>query len=112
MDLMTEVLVASPSESETICRDLRYFEIWQCWQVKDFDCLVFSGSPGALGAEADAESPARGDRFICELDTQGGPWILPDVIAKTLLSTLEDDKIPDLAERWLQGANAGYNLPL
>lgn len=108
---LTDVLVASPSEAEAICSDLRHVENWPCWQVKDFDNLIFSDLLRALGAETDAEGLARGDTFIYRVDTQGGPWVfhLPDVIPRKL-STLDDDEIPALAERWLQGENAGYDL--
>ena len=115
MGLLTDVLVSSSSDAEAICRDLRHFEIWPCWQVKGFDNLVWSDllSLRALGAEADAESLARGDTLIY-METEGGPWVfhLPDVIPETLstLSTLEDNEISDLAARWLQGENAGYDL--
>ncbi|MBO0755741.1 MAG: hypothetical protein J2P54_07760 [Bradyrhizobiaceae bacterium] len=111
MGILTDVLVASPSEAEAICRDLCHFENWPCWQVKGFDNLIFADLLRALGAEAEAESLARGETLIYELNTQGGPWIfhLPDVIPKAL-STLEGDDIPDLAKRWLQGENAGYDL--
>ncbi len=110
MALLTDVLVASSSEAEAICRDLRHFENWPCWQINGFDNLVFSDLLRALGAEADAKTLAGEDRLIYA-ETEGGPWVfdLPDVIPKTL-STLEDDEIPDLAERWLQGENAGYDL--
>src|SRR5258708_36051140 len=105
MALLTDVLVASSSEAEAICRDLRHFENWPCWQINGFDNLVFSDLLRALGAEADAKALVGEDRLIYA-ETEGGPWVfdLPDVIPKTL-STLEDDEIPDLAERWLQREN-------
>src|SRR5215475_6627169 len=101
MGLLTDVLVASPSEAEAICKGLRHSENWPCWQVKGFDNLVFSDLVRALGAEADAESLAGDDRLI--YGGEGGPWVfhLPEVIPESL-STLEDDELPGLAERWLQ----------
>src|SRR5262245_37489506 len=110
MALLTDVLVASPSEAEAICRDARHFENWPCWEAKRFDNLIFADLLRALGAEADAVSLAGLDRLIYgDLDRliygdEDGPWIfhLPDVIPETL-STLEDDQILDLAGRWLQG---------
>ena len=111
MAILTDVLVASPFEAEAICRySGGHFENWPCWQAKGFDSLIFSDLLRALGAEADAESLSRSDTLIY-METQDGPWVfhLPDVIPETL-STLEDDEIPDLAKRWLQGENAGYDL--
>jgi len=109
MALLTDVLVASPSEAEAICRDARHFENWPCWEAKRFDNLIFADLLRALGAEADAVSLAGVDRLI--YGDEDGPWIfhLPDVIPE-MLSTLEDDQILDLAGRWLQGENAGYDL--
>ena len=109
MGILTDVLVASPFEAEAICKGLRHSENWPCWQVKGFDNLVFSDLVRALGAEADAESLAGDDRLI--YGGEGGPWVfhLPEVIPESL-STLEDDELPGLAERWLQGEEAGYEL--
>src|SRR5262245_23412572 len=92
MALLTDVLVASPSEAEAICRDARHFENWPCWEAKRFDNLIFADLLRALGAEADAVSLAGVDRLI--YGDEDGPWIfhLPDVIPETL-STLEDDQI-------------------
>jgi hypothetical protein len=107
MALLTDVLVASSSEAEAICRDLRHFEKWPCWQSKGVDNMVFSDLLRALGAEADATALARADRLIYR-EREDGPWVfhLPDIIPRTL-SKLEDDEIPGLAERWLQGEEAG-----
>jgi hypothetical protein len=109
MALLTDVLVASPSEAEAICRASRHFENWACWEAKGCDNLVLSDLVRALGAEADAERLAGDDRLV--YGEKDGPWVfhLPDVIPEKL-SRLEDDEIPDLAERWLQGENAGYDL--
>jgi hypothetical protein len=102
MALLTDVLVASSSEAEAICKTSRHFERWPCWQSKGVDNLVFSDLVRALGAEADAQALARNDRLI--YGENDGPWVfhLPDVIPN-MLSTLEDDEIPDLAGRWLEG---------
>ena len=107
MALLTDVLVASSSEAEAICRDLRHSENWPCWQSRGVDNMVFSDLLRALGAETDARILARDDKLIYK-ENEDGPWVfhLPDVIPRTL-STLEDDEIPGLAERWLQGAEAG-----
>jgi hypothetical protein len=64
----------------------------------------------ALGAEAEAKRLAGDDKRLV-YGEKGGPWVfhLPDVIQETL-SRPEDDEIPDLADRWLQGEDAGYDL--
>jgi hypothetical protein len=107
MGLLTDVLVASPSEAEAICADLRHFENWPCWQSKGVDNLVFSDLLRALGFDADAKA-LRGEGRLIYLKDKGGPWVfhLPDVLP-IFLAKLQDDEIPVLAERWLQGEEAG-----
>ena len=71
MAILTDVLVASASEAEAICRcSGGHFENWPCWQAKGFDNLIFSDLLRALGAEADAESLSRGDTLILNVTLQ------------------------------------------
>src|SRR5258708_35036780 len=106
MALLTDVLVASSSEAEAICRDLRHFENRPCWQINGFDNLVFSDLLRALRAEAEATSLA-GEAILVYAETEAGPWVfdLPDVMP-TPFSRLVHDAIPDVADLWLQVANA------
>jgi hypothetical protein len=108
MALLTDVLVASSSEAEAICKTSRHFARWPCWQSKGVDNLVFSDLVRALGA--DAQALARSDRLIYGGNNR--PWIfhLPDVIPRTL-STLQDGEIPDLAGRWLEGEEVPMQAP-
>jgi hypothetical protein len=103
MGLLTDVLVAAPSEAEAICKVSRHWEKWPCLQWKGADNQVFAELVTALGAEADAQALEQGDRLIY-MENEEGPWVfhLPDVIPRTL-STLEDGDMPGLAGRWLQG---------
>ena len=107
MGLLTDVLVASPSEAEAICAELGHSKKWPCWQSKGVDNLVFSDLLRTLGADADAKA-LRGEGRLIYVKDKGGPWVfhLPDVLP-VFLAKLEDDEIPELAERWLQGEEAG-----
>jgi hypothetical protein len=52
--VLTDVLAASPSEPEAICRYSGHFENWPCRQVNGFHNLIFSDLLRTLGAEAES----------------------------------------------------------
>jgi hypothetical protein len=103
MAVLTDILIASPSEAEAICRDLRHFDRWPCLQYKSIDPIVLSALLVALGADEDAKALTGGSRVLFR-DGKEGPSVfhLPDALP-TLLANLEDEKIPEIAARWAQG---------
>ncbi len=65
--------------------------------------MVFADLLAALGEDEEAKALRGESRLIYKKD-QGGQWVfrLPDFLPG-YLAKLEDDEIPEFAERWRQG---------
>jgi hypothetical protein len=109
MAILTDILIASPSEAEAICAHVGHFQRWPCLQWKGVDNLLLADLLAALGAEADAKA-LRGVGRMIYWESEGGPWVfhLPDTLP-TLLAKLEDEKVPEVVERWMQGEQLSFD---
>jgi hypothetical protein len=109
MAILTDILIAAPSEAEAIAAESRHSQRWPCVQFNDVNNLVLADLLAALGADDDAEALRRGGRLIYGKGTDG-PWIyhLPDTLP-TLLAALEDEKLGKVAELWAQGEELSFD---
>jgi len=60
ISILTDILIASPSEAEAILADPGHHERWPCLQERDLDPLVIADLLAALGADEDAATESVG----------------------------------------------------
>ncbi|MBR7793704.1 hypothetical protein KDM87_13985 [Undibacterium sp. FT147W] len=100
MSLLTDILIAHPSEAEAISQDLAHHKAWPCLQLKGLDNIKLSALLSALDAEEPAQKLEGEELLVFNPDPEG-PWVfaLPEQL-KDLLSRLPEADVPAVAERW------------
>lgn len=100
MALLTDILIAHPSEAEEISQDAAHHEAWPCLQLKGLDNMKLSALLSVLGAEEPAKKLEGEDLLVFNPDPEG-PWVfaLPEQL-RDLLSALSHGDFAAVAERW------------
>src|SRR5262245_16758637 len=110
MAILTDIIIASPEEAEAICADPQHSQRWPCLQFRDMNNMVLADLLDALWADDDAKALRGADRLVHSRGREG-PWVfhLPDTL-RVGLASLEDEMIPEVAERWAEGEELSFDL--
>jgi len=109
VSILTDFIVAAPSEAEAICADQNHHNRWPCLQLKSLDNIKLSALLSVFGEQSDAEA-LEGETFLIHCPSKEGPWVfhLPDVLTDHL-SKLDSQTIPSTAAQWAENEELQFD---
>ena len=100
MGLLTDFIIADPSEASAIFATPKPWEHWPTLQSKGLDNSALAALAQALGDEEQALSLEAGETLI-QMRSDEGPWLflLPDSLLRRV-ADMPDNERPALLARW------------
>ncbi len=101
MGLLTDFVIASPSEAAAICAaEGEHAERWPCVQLKRVDTVKLSTLAAELGV-GQVAAALEGDDQLVFSRSEEGPWVfhLPESLTAAL-AALPPEEVAGVAERW------------
>lgn len=109
MGLLTDFIIAEPTEAEAICRSDNHLEKWRCVESKGVDNIKLAGLwsvlvPGESGASLESE-----ERLI-HMDSNEGPWVflIPQELTERLAG-IKGPEINEIAQSWCDHEECRYD---
>ena len=105
MGILTDILVAAPSEAEAIIADHRHAQNWPCAQFKGLTPMELGDLCDALGINGGYKA------LICiALESEGALSIyqFPDTFP-ALLAGCDDEQLRKVAVKWAAGENLAFD---